>query len=292
MSRQYLVGSAVLLFLIGTAVFWALFRTPETTPQENILPPLPDSPLNATYRIEDQEVTLTAGMALEPIHDSSSQVETLVFGEPIVGDINGDGTEDAVLLLTQRTGGSGTFYYVAVAVKDESGFIGSNAILLGDRIAPQNIEIRDDVVVVNYAQHAEDQSFADAPSEAVSAYLTLAGAKLMRTDVSGMGVQVLSGELVYGHESRTFRPCGGEAYWIATTSRARAALQAIYEERVKGKEPYTPVYMVVAGTVGEGLTDGFGADFEHRIDISTIVSAPEQGTCTHTPATSSLDEMQ
>jgi len=248
--------------------------------------------MNATYRIEDREVTLAAGTALESIPESSAQIETRVFGEPVTGDINGDGAEDAVLLLTQSMGGSGTFYYVAVAVKDESGFIGSNALLLGDRIAPQGVEIRDDVVVVNYAQHAEDQSFADAPSEAVSAYLTLAGAKLMRTDISGMGVQVLRGELVYGHESHTFTPCEGETYWIATTSRARAALQAIYEERVKGKEPYAPVYMVIAGTVGEGMTDGFGADFEYSIDISTIVSVPEQGTCTRALATPPANEVQ
>lgn len=279
MSRQYLIGSVVLLFLIGTAVYWALFRTPDAPPQERVVSSLPDSPLNATYRIEDQEVTLTAGTASEPIPGSSSQVETRVFGEPIMGDINKDGTEDAVLLFTQRTGGSGTFYYVAVAVKDETGFIGSNAILLGDRIALQNVEIRDDVIVVNYAQHTQDQSFADVPSEAVSTYLTLTGAKLMRTDVSGEGVQVLRGELIYGHESRTFTSCPGETYWIASTSRARAALQAIYEERVKGKEPYTPVYVVVSGVVAPAPTEGFGADYPFSINVTQVLSAPAVGAC-------------
>jgi len=282
MDKRYILGGVVLLFLVGAGVFWAVLQTPTHVSPERILPPLPNSPQNATYRIEDREIPLVNGLSRESIApDSASLLETSIWGEPYVADINDDGLTDAVVLLTQTMGGSGVFYYVAVALADGSPEVyqGSNAILLGDRIAPQTIEVRDGVVVVNFAQHAEDQPFSDPPSEAVSAYLTLTGAKLMRVDISGIGVQVLRGHLIYGHEARTFTPCGEEAYWVAPTSRAQAALQAVYETRTRGKEPYTPVFMTVAGVVGEGLADGFAADYAYSIDVSTILAAPDEGGC-------------
>jgi hypothetical protein len=294
MKKEYVASFAVLL-VAGLGLWWMLDMQGGKPVQEPSLPPLPMSPKDATYRIEDNEITLVNGLSRESIApDSASLLETSIVGEPYIADINNDGLDDAVVLLTQTAGGSGMFYYVAVALADgsESVYQGSNAILLGDRIAPQNIEIRDGVVVVNYAQHAEDQAFSEPPSEAVSAYLTLAGAKLMRTDVSGVGVQVLRGELVYGHESRIFTPCGGESYWIATTSRAQAALEAVYTARTTGAEPYTPVFMTVAGTVKDGLTDGFGADYAHSIDISNILVAPEEGACESVNASTSLDGTQ
>jgi len=44
-------------------------------------------------------------------------------------------------LLTQETGGSGIFYYVAFALNTENGYAGGRTVLLGDRIAPQTTEL-------------------------------------------------------------------------------------------------------------------------------------------------------
>jgi hypothetical protein len=256
---------------------------PSSDTSQSLVPILPQSPLDATYRIGDREVTLISGLSsTETAPGSASVDEVRVWGEPVMGDVDGDGRDDAVLLLTQTTGGSGTFYYATVALADDAGYLGMNAVYLGDRIAPQNIEVKDEVVVVNYAEHAPDQALTDAPREGVSARLTLVGIELMRVDVSRKGEQVLAGNLVYGHEARTFTPCGGDAYWIATTSRARAALVAVYEERTQDTEPYTPVYLVVSGVVRDGVQDGFGADYPYSIDIAQVLSAPTGGTCTAT----------
>ena len=62
---------------------------------------------------------------------------TKIFEALAKGDVNNDGTEDVVVILTQNLGGSETFYYVAVALNLESDYQGTDAILLGDRIAPQ-----------------------------------------------------------------------------------------------------------------------------------------------------------
>ena len=125
------------------------------------------SPKNATYLIDDQEVTLTDGYAEEVIaEDSATKVITRIFSSSTVGDFDGDGVEDTALLLTQDTGGSGIFYYVAVF----DGKKGSNAILIGDRIAPQNIVFSDGQIIVNYATRLPEESFSDPASIGVSDY--------------------------------------------------------------------------------------------------------------------------
>jgi hypothetical protein len=109
-------------------------------------------PLQASYRIERQEVRLINGQAeAEAAPGSATKIKTSVFGQPVFGDLNEDGNMNAALLLVHQPGGSGTFYYVAAALNANGTFRGTNAVLLGDRIAPQTTEILDGVVIANYA---------------------------------------------------------------------------------------------------------------------------------------------
>ena len=83
------------------------------------------------------------------------RIVTRYFGNEVTGDLNGDGRDDVAFLLTQETGGSGTFFYVVAALDLPGGLVGTEGLFLGDRIAPQTTELRPDgVVVVNYADHA------------------------------------------------------------------------------------------------------------------------------------------
>jgi hypothetical protein len=278
-----LVAALVLSVMYLTGARTAAPEVPATDEQgsdTSYVPQLPASPLDATYRIDDEEVLLSGGAATVPSAPGSASVEEVrVWGEPVMEDIDGNGREDAVVLLTKQSGGSGTFYYVSAALGGEDGYVGLNAVYLGDRIAPQNVLVRDEMIIVNYADRLPDQPFSEQPSVGVSAYVTLVGAMLTRVDVFGERSAVLSGHIVYGHEARTFTPCGGEAYWIAPSSRSRAALEAVYAQATLGKEPYSPVYAVVVGTVGEAPEDGFGADYAYSIDIQQLLAAPAQGTC-------------
>lgn len=127
---------------------------------------------NTTYAIDDEPIRLINGVSQVPITtDYSILKTTLYFGNEAKGDLNGDGQEDTALILTQNLGGSGTFYYVAVALASNQWLKGLNAVLLGDRIAPQTTEIKDGQVIVNYADRAVSESFADSPTIAVTKYL-------------------------------------------------------------------------------------------------------------------------
>lgn len=134
---------------------------------------------DSTYRIDGVSVQLKDGLAeSEVAPGSASMVTTRYFGNDYVVDLNNDGREDVVFLLTQETGGSGIFYYVVAALNTERGYVGSDGYLLGDRIAPQTIEIspnprHKDVIVANYVERAVGEPMGVQPSVGQSAYLKL-----------------------------------------------------------------------------------------------------------------------
>jgi hypothetical protein len=127
------------------------------------------SPQAATYRLGGRVVPLTDGKHDEPAAPgSAARNSTVLWGPPAVGDLDRDGDDDAVVILVNASGGSGTFYYVAAAEFDRGGFNGSAAVLLGDRIAPQEVAIENGIVAVNLAEHGAGEPLAAVPSQPVN----------------------------------------------------------------------------------------------------------------------------
>ena len=126
---------------------------------------------NATYLIEGSFVTLSDGFfEVEIAPGSASKITTRYFGNEAFGDLNSDGNVDTAFLLTQNMGGSGTFFYLVVALQTTSGVEGTNAIFLGDRIAPQNTNIENGIITVNCADRNPGEPFTTQPSLGVSKY--------------------------------------------------------------------------------------------------------------------------
>ena len=138
---------------------------------------------NTSYMIDGTTVTLTDGLSVMPTAPgSASMTTTKYFGNLATGDLNGDGTDDVAFLLTQDTGGSGTFYYIVSALKIGDAYTGTNAIFLGDRIAPQTTEIRGGKIIVNYADRKKGEPMTASPSLGVSKYLTVQNGILIPQD--------------------------------------------------------------------------------------------------------------
>lgn len=174
------------LVVITGAVYWVYKTKTSVVPLDNT-PALNGetfNPLNATYVIEDEPIILINGKAEKEIAPgSSSKIEAMVWGEPAKGDLTGDGEDDAALIITYSTGGSGTFYYIAAAFYDPQTekTIGTNGILLGDRVAIQNILIDQRGIIVNYADREKDQAMIIQPSIGITKHFQIGGSLLEET---------------------------------------------------------------------------------------------------------------
>lgn len=169
----------VFVLVVGYIIFDSYSRRENTTVQV-----LAKDYRNATYVIDGKPVTLVDGLSeTEVVPGSATKIITRYFGNEVTHDLNDDGREDVAFLLTQETGGSGTFFYVVAALNTEAGYVGSHALFLGDRIAPQTTEIdegkttngtnRQNVIVVNYATRLPGEPFTTSPSVGKSIWIKL-----------------------------------------------------------------------------------------------------------------------
>ena len=189
MNKWAISAVAVVAVLIGG--FYVLNLSTYGERQETAVADYRD----AEYMIQGERVRLTGGISeKETVPGSASKTITRYFGNEVRHDLDDDGREDVVFLLTQETGGSGIFYYVVAALNTERGYVGSEAFLLGDRIAPQTTHMdegitsrgtnRQNVIVVNYAVRLPGEPFTVRPSLGKSIWLKLDPATMQFDEVA------------------------------------------------------------------------------------------------------------
>lgn len=138
--------------------------TPPSTPLPNFSTPIPSSEsgsatlsqsvlLNSTYRSPDWgEFQLTDGIYYRtpPTSQESPEIYTSHYqGLVFYGDINADGLEDALVILSTQNGGSGHFIELA-AVLDQNGSPYNVAtISLGDRVVVESGKVENGTIVLN-----------------------------------------------------------------------------------------------------------------------------------------------
>ncbi len=140
--------------------------------------PFTFDPQNAKYEIEGQEVILTDGRAeVEAAPGSASKTITEYFGNEAYGDVDADDDNDFVYLITQGTGGTGTFYYAVAGLREGNAYKITNTVFVGDRIAPQSIDIKEDggEIHVNFAERKKDEPMSAEPTVGKTLYLKVNG---------------------------------------------------------------------------------------------------------------------
>ncbi len=159
--QKTLIGIGALLAVL-VVVFFIVNSFVYTEKQEA----LGSNEKNAEYLIGGARVQLKDGVSeVESAPGSASRTITRYFGNAVSKDLNADGKEDVAFILTQEGGGSGTFYYLVAALQTDNGYVGSEAVLLGDRIAPQQTQLdAQGNIVVTYADRAPGEDFSVAPS--------------------------------------------------------------------------------------------------------------------------------
>ena len=128
--------------------------------------------------LEDTSITDARTFLQAAAPGSATKIVTSYFGNEVTADLNGDGRKDVAFIITQTTGGSGTFYYAVAALNTPDGWMGSDGYLLGDRIAPQATILSPNpkqkgVVVFNFAERAPGEPMTAQPSVGKSVYLKL-----------------------------------------------------------------------------------------------------------------------
>lgn len=171
MSKKLILAVIVAAVIFGGAGYFVyrlkIEKPSVAAPEQKSIP----DARNAVYMIEGKEISLASGKAeKEAAPGSASKIITQYFGNEVRADLNNDGIEDAAFLLIQDNGGSGTFYYVAAILSAGKAYKGTNAILLGDRIAPQTTEFKNGQIIVNYADRKPGEPMTAAPHTGISRY--------------------------------------------------------------------------------------------------------------------------
>jgi hypothetical protein len=138
---------------------------------------------NAGYQgIYEEPIQLTDGTYEgEPFVEGGASRPTVTFIQPYaVGDLNGDGVDDAAVLLVESSGGSGSFVYMAAVLNQDGKPENVDTVLLGDRVQVQSLTIADDQINVTMLAHGPDDPLC-CPTQEVEQTYELQDNKLVQT---------------------------------------------------------------------------------------------------------------
>lgn len=170
-SRRCLI-TAVVVFSTAGALF---IFSPQMEKNGKAIVDVLHEQKPVTFTVNGEPVTLVAGVSeKESAPGSASKIITRYFGNEVTADLDGDGTKDIAFLVTQETGGSGTFFYLTALLNTKNGPVGTDSVFLGDRISPQSTSVdKNNIIVVNYAERNPGESFSVQPSLGKSIWLKL-----------------------------------------------------------------------------------------------------------------------
>lgn len=111
--------------------------------------------LNATYPSEN---TTSGSIRLVDGHyEDADLVDATLDDLEAAGDVDGDGTDDRVVVLSTSTGGSGIFHELYVLRRVQGRVVVSPPALLGDRVLVNDVKVeRGEVVADLLVQGPED----------------------------------------------------------------------------------------------------------------------------------------
>ena len=164
-NKNILLLAAVILVIAGYLVIKSS-DVREKVPVEVVPSEVSFDPRNASYIIDGLSITLVDGVSeVEAAPGSASKIVTRYFGNEAVGDLNGDGRDDTVYLLSHSTGGSGLFYYAVAVLNKVDGYKVTNTFFVGDRISPQSTNIISSEIHVNFAERKPGEPMTVDPSQ-------------------------------------------------------------------------------------------------------------------------------
>ena len=121
---------------------------------------------NLSYRIDDRIYQLQEGKkeaassrkeGKEEGDDNDEPLKDIYLDGHILGDLRGNGSTDAIVILLARTGGTGSYYYLAPVLNDKGNIkVTSNAFFIGDRVNIKKLNLQDGIVTLKLVMHGPD----------------------------------------------------------------------------------------------------------------------------------------
>lgn len=203
MNRYFIKFSVLTALLLGVSVLigcvtinlggentgqaQTTLTSPELPPLATIQPPqhvLSEERLwNADYLspLLQAPITLVNG-AFSGMIDGT---ELNVTAQPGIayGDLNGDGIEDAAIVLAENTGGSGVFVSLVVIYSDAGQYAQAAGVVIDDRPIIDSVAIEGSVVKLQALVHAPNDPMVN-PTTRISAEYSLRGGRLINTRLS------------------------------------------------------------------------------------------------------------
>ncbi|UCH85266.1 MAG: META domain-containing protein [Candidatus Latescibacterota bacterium] len=134
----------------------------ESGGQKNPAVPTTNQIANLTYSgVFDSPVTLSRGRYEgTPFAPESASRPTLEWAASLfaLGDLTGDGDDDAAVLLVESSGGSGTRLYLAVVTIRDGEPVNVGTVLIGDRPQVRSLKIADANIWMDLVEQGPDDA--------------------------------------------------------------------------------------------------------------------------------------
>ena len=178
-NRIIKLGIPALAFICTTQTGWAGDSLPSV-----------DELANATFSgIEDIPVTLSNGrwQGAPYVEDGASRPRVgLVKDIYVTGDLNADGKSEAVALLWQSAGGTGSYSYIAVMSRQDGDIRNIATALVGDRVKIRKAAIDAGEIVLEVLQAGENDAMC-CPSMLATRRWSLQDMQLQESEIEITG---------------------------------------------------------------------------------------------------------
>jgi hypothetical protein len=174
MSRSPATG---LCLALGLAACAPEAVPPQPPPPAELSAAVLRSTSYASQYVESGKVRLVNGT----FEDRARRVMVFFLPEYAAGDLDGDGTPDAAVLLSTTTGGSGTFQDLAVVLNREGEPVHAATFFLGDRVPVDRIRIVEGEIQLDLTMHGPADPMC-CPSVRTTRRFELQGSELVELD--------------------------------------------------------------------------------------------------------------
>ena len=159
----------------------------ETPAEEGAL--TPEALANMEYTVEETEsggVLLSDGYYEEPAAPGSASMTTVTLLPESIAFGAIDGVPSAAVVLVVQTGGSGSFYYLALVQEQDGAPVHVSSVLLGDRVRIASVTIEDNQIVVDMVTQGPDDPMCCPSTRVVNTYALQEG-QLVETSSEVVG---------------------------------------------------------------------------------------------------------